>query len=152
MPVVATIVELSVERDSAQRMPSFSALPTHLLIKLSFFKYKRYFCCMYMSILPTFLCTMCMPDACGGQKSHSLQLELELWAIMWVLGIHIWVLCKSSQCSQPLCHLFSPIYLFFLWNRVLLCNDLGCTGAYCIVQAGLQLLRSPLSLPPECWR
>lgn len=31
---------------------------------------------------------MCMPGACGVQKreSDSLELELSLWAIMWVLG------------------------------------------------------------------
>lgn len=66
------------------------------LVKLFFF------ILMFMSVLPAYISG---PSACGDQKkaSDSMKLELQVAVSCHVTtGTQTRVLCKSSQCSQPL--------------------------------------------------
>ena len=42
-------------------------------------------------------------------------------------------------------------FCFVFWDRVSLCNSIGCSGTCSVDQAVLELTEIHLLLPPECW-
>lgn len=73
--------------------------------------------CIEVFCLRSCLCTIYMPDACGGQQRASDLLELKSQTVE---SCHVgaWnqtcVLWKSSQCSRLLCHLSRPTVSLYL--------------------------------------
>ena len=58
---------------------------------------------MYVFCLYVWMCTICIPNACGGQRRASDPLELELQKVVSHLcaGNGTQGLCKSSHLSSP---------------------------------------------------
>lgn len=88
---------------------------------------------------------------------------------LWELFVaHLNVICRFSlQCVQSCCTVLTdlpleciqisfmcgalwlvPMFWFVVWDRFSLCNP-GWPGAFCIDQAGLELIVNHLPLPPK---
>lgn len=67
-----------------------------------------------MSIcLQVCMCAMPTPGVCGGQKGLSDASgtgAMDSCELLCAAEIRTWVLCKSSNCSQQLSHLYSQVF------------------------------------------
>ena len=73
-----------------------------------------------------YVCTACMPGACGGQRKVSDFLEIELQMAgyelpaMWVLGIEpgssLTVLLTAEPSLEPHAYTFFQIYAYICYN------------------------------------
>lgn len=114
-----------------------------------------------MGVSSEYMSMHCVAGAHGGQKkvADPVELDLQIAAIRWVIGIEPWFPWRSHQCSKWLRHLSSPMPYCnvkveyntsrHVWEILIACQQLlvvGKWGGGPSLSLSLCLPHSPLSI------